>query len=326
MITAEVCEDEGVWDETVLDLGGHPLQLWGWGELKSAHNWQAKRVFFRENETIVGAAQILFRPLPGPFKRLSYVPRGPIYQANKGGEVYDALAIYAKRHLPGTVLTVEPDTEDVPKVKGYQRSKNTILIPRTLILDLNKSEDELLEDMTKKTRQYIRKSGREGVTLKQVTSREEIAKCLEIYHDTAARASFALHGDDYYYDVHEKLGDASVVFGAFEGEKLLSFVWLAVSGKTAFELYGGMNNRGQELRANYVLKWHAITACKRWGLQLYDMNGLLNDGVSTFKQGFASHEDMLAGTFDYPLSPLYSVWTVALPKAKSIVRKIKSLK
>jgi lipid II:glycine glycyltransferase (peptidoglycan interpeptide bridge formation enzyme) len=240
--------------------------------------------------------------------------------------VYDALAMYVKQYLPGTVLTVEPDSEETPKANGYRRSKNTILIPRTLILDLNKSEDELLEVMTKKTRQYIRKSSREGVMLKQVTSSEEIAKCLEIYHETAARASFALHGDDYYYDVHEKLGDASVIFGAYEGEKLLSFVWLAVSGKTAFELYGGMNDRGQELRANYALKWHAIMTCKRWGIERYDMNGLLNDGVSTFKQGFAGHEDMLAGTFDYPLSPLYSVWTAALPKAKSIVRKIKSLR
>ena len=326
MITAEVCEDAGIWDEAVLDLGGHPLQLWGWGELKSAHNWHAKRVFFRENESIVGAAQILYRPLPGSFKRLSYVPRGPIYQDGRGREVYEALAAYVKLHLPGTVLTVEPDSEDAPEAKGFQQSKNTILIPRTLILDLRKTGDELLEAMTKKTRQYIRKSGREGVVLKQVTSREEIAKCLEVYHETAVRANFALHGDDYYYDVHEKLGDASVIFAAFEGEKLLSFVWLAVSGRTAFELYGGMNNRGQELRANYALKWHAITTCKRWGIARYDMNGLLNDGVSTFKQGFASHEDLLAGTFDYPLSPLYSVWTVALPKVKSIVRKIKSLR
>lgn len=326
MITAEVCEDAGVWDEMVLDLGGHPLQLWGWGELKSAHNWHAKRVFFRENDAIIGTAQVLYRPLPGPFTRLSYVPRGPAYQDGRAGEVYEALAAYVKQYLPGTVLTVEPDSEDMPDAKGYQRSKNTILIPRTLILDLAKSEDELLEAMTKKTRQYIRKSGREGVTLKQVTSREEIAKCLEIYHETATRANFALHGDDYYYDVHEKLGDASVIFAAYEGETLLSFVWFAVSGKTAFELYGGMSERGQELRANYALKWHAITTCKRWGLQRYDMNGLLNDGVSTFKQGFASHEDMLAGTFDYPLSPLYSVWTVALPKVKSVARKIKSLK
>jgi len=56
------------------------------------------------------------------------------------------------------------------------------------------------------------------------------------------------------------------------------------------------------------------------------MNGLLNDGVSAFKQGFADHEDMLAGTLDYPLSPLYLVWTAVLPKVKSIVRRVKLLR
>ena len=87
-----------------------------------------------------------------------------------------------------------------------------------------------------------------------------------------------------------------------------------------------MNEEGQVLRANYMLKWHAITKCKEWGIDRYDMNGLLNDGVSTFKQGFADHEDLLVGTYDYPLSRLYPIWTKALPKVKSVLRKIKSLR
>jgi lipid II:glycine glycyltransferase (peptidoglycan interpeptide bridge formation enzyme) len=53
------------------------------------------------------------------------------------------------------------------------------------------------------------------------------------------------------------------------------------------------------------------------------MNGLLNDGVSTFKQGFANHETMLAGTYDIPLSPLYAVWSKGLPMAKKVVRALK---
>jgi lipid II:glycine glycyltransferase (peptidoglycan interpeptide bridge formation enzyme) len=62
------------------------------------------------------------------------------------------------------------------------------------------------------------------------------------------------------------------------------------------------------------------------GIVRYDFNGLLNDGVSTFKQGFADHENMLVGTYDKPLSPLYSAWTYGLPLAKKIIRKIKSLR
>ena len=326
MITVDTCEDAEIWDNQVLDLDGHPLQLYGWGALKSAHNWSAVRLIIADDSVTIGAAQVLRRRLPGPFGSLYYIPRGPAALSDREADVYEAVATYVKQHLKGTVLTVEPDSERGPDSRGWRRSSNTILIPRTLILDITKPEDELLAAMTKKTRQYIRKSGREGVTIRQVISHEDIARCLEIYHQTADRAHFALHGDQYYYDVHDKLGEASVVFVAYEGDTPVSFVWLAISGSTAFELYGGMNDRGQELRANYALKWHAIMTCKRWGMSRYDMNGLLNDGVSTFKQGFASHETMLAGTYDYPLSPLYGVWITVLPKVRAILRKVKSLR
>ena len=103
----------------------------------------------------------------------------------------------------------------------------------------------------------------------------------------------------------------------------VAFLWLAISGETAFELYGGMDDTGQELRANYALKWQTIQTMKKWGIHRYDFNGLLNDGVSTFKQGFASLETMLVGTFDKPLSPLYFVWNKGLPLAKKIIRAIK---
>ena len=327
MISGRNCQEKELWDEVIHDLGGHPLQLWGWGELKAAHNWNAHRVLFvDENDYVVGAAQLLVRRLPGPFRRLVYVPRGPIWRDEQGKEVLEALVHYTKQHLPGTVLTIEPDTETLPNAAGWQRTTNTILIPRTLILDLSKSEDELLAAMTKKARQYIRKSGREELRIRRVTKHSDLEKCLAIYRQTAARAQFDLHDDQYYYDVHDKLGESSLIFAAFDGENPVAFVWLAVSSETAFELYGGMNDDGQRLRANYALKWHAITKCREWGIVRYDMNGLLNDGVSTFKQGFADHEDMLAGTYDYPLSPLYTVWAKGLPLAKSSLRFVKKLR
>ena len=324
MIVGKNCTEQALWDEVVHDLDGHPLQLWGWGELKAAHNWSTHRVLFvDEHEVVVGAAQILVRSLPGPFRRLCYVPRGPVWHEGREQGVLDALAEYVYKHLPGTVLTVEPDDESVAFPAGWRQSQNTILIPHSLILDLNKSEDALQEVMTKKTRQYIRKSSKEGLTIRRLHDPEEIRKCLVIYHETATRAGFSLHDDSYYYDVEQRLGDSSVLFAAYEGDDPVAFLWMAISSATAFELYGGMNIRGQELRANYMLKWHAITKCKGWGIVRYDMNGLLNDGVSTFKRGFADHEDTLVGTYDYPLGPLYSVWTKGLPTVKKLIRLIK---
>jgi lipid II:glycine glycyltransferase (peptidoglycan interpeptide bridge formation enzyme) len=323
MIEVEKCTDAARWDATILERGGHPLQLWGWGDVKQAHNWGVERVFLKRGEDTIGAAQILIRRLPKPFTALAYIPRGPVAKEGDRGEVLQALADFAKQHYRPVAITIEPDWAAMPSVTGWKKSSNTILIPRTLILDLTKTDDELLAGMAKKTRQYIRKSGNEAIEIRRVKGREALDACLAIYRQTADRAGFALHGDKYYHDVFEKLGDHSPVFAAYHNGVPVAFLWLAVSSETAFELYGGMDGKGQELRANYALKWHAIQTMKRWGVRRYDMNGLLNDGVSVFKQGFASHEDMLAGTFDKPLSPLYIAWSKGLPAAKALLRRVK---
>ena len=323
MITAQICNTAEQWDEIIHELGGHPLQLWGWGALKAAHGWRAHRLKFTDDtDRIVGAAQVLTRTLPGLFRQFCYVPRGPVWREGHAEAVLESLVTYAKQHIPGVVVSIEPDVTALPALDGWRPSSNTILIPETLILDLSQDSSTLMSAMSKKTRQYIRKSEREGVTVTRVRGRDAIEQCLAIYHETAARAGFALHGDDYYFDVSELLGESSVIFAAYEGLIPIAFVWLALSATTAFELYGGMNDRGQELRANYLLKWHAITTCKEWGVSRYDMNGLLGDGVSTFKRGFADHEDRLVGSYDYPLSPLYILWSKGLPLAKSVIRKI----
>lgn len=326
MISLQPTTDREAWDEYVLENGGHPLQLWGWGETKAQHGWRAERLLAYDiDKNILGGAQLLIRRLPWPFRALVYVSRGPVVGPDHTKDFLIALANHAKSQYAGVVLTIEPDWAELPALpQGWNQSSNTILISETLILDLNESEEELLAPMAKKTRQYIRKSGKEeGLEIRQVKSKEGIAKCLQIYAETAKRAGFALHGDQYYYDVFANLGEESPVFAAYINDEPIAFLWLAISAKTAFELYGGMNDQGQELRANYALKWHAITKMKEWGIERYDMNGLVSDGVSNFKRGFADHEDKLVGTYDKSLSPLYVIYAKVLPLGKKLVRAIK---
>jgi len=323
MISVEQCADREVWDNEVLDRGGHPMQLWGWGEVKAAHNWQVCRLLVRDDNTVIGLAQVLLRPLPVPFRGMAYIPRGPVVEAKHSETVLDEVVGYIKQNYNVVSLTVEPDWEAMPEMAGWKQTPNSILMSHTLILDLTQSEDELLSHMTKKTRQYIRKSEKSGVEIRKAKNLEDVAVCMAIYKQTAARAGFALHEDAYYEDIFTNLGPHSQIFMALYQGRVLAFLWLAVSTETAFELYGGMSEEGQELRANYILKWEAIKRMKAWGVRRYDMNGLLNEGVSKFKEGFASHETHLAGSFDKPLSPLYPLWTKGLPAAKKIIRTIK---
>lgn len=321
MIEIEKDTDQIAWDEYVRSNGGHPLQLWGWGELKSRHNWHAERLMLVEDNAAVSAAEVLYRNLPKPFGSVAYIPRGPVGQRSR--EVYRALSDYVRKNSNALVLMVEPDSTTGPDFRPWRKSKNRILMSDTLILDLSKTPEELLAACTKKTRQYIRKSAGEGLVVREITDKESISDCLKIYKDTARRAGFGLHDDSYYYDLHNDMGEASRIFGCYEGSELLSFLWLAVTPNVAFELYGGVSARGQELRANYTLKWECILQMQRENVRRYDMNGLVSEGVGNFKTGFADHTDKLAGTFDVPLRPLYRIWSIGFPLMKRIARMIK---
>lgn len=357
--------DRKEWDDFINEHGGHPLQLWGWGELKSqSPTWKVKRVFLKNGEEkyidrkkkdhsdIVAAAQILVRKLPFPLRNFAYIPRGALVISKKPIErarISREIALWVSKNIkPKPVcLTMEPDwnSGDFDLRDGWRSSKNKILIPRTLVLDLTQNEDELLAKMSKKTRQYIRKSGGE-VKVRQLRTEEEIDRALEIYTETAKRAGFAIHSKDYYHKLYQKMGENSPIFGAFiekeqsklieknkntedyiaeklRNQEMVAFLWFAQSDDVAFELYGGVTEAGQKSRANYVLKWIAIIEMKNRGVKRYDFNGLLNDGISKFKAGFANHEDLLVGTLDFPISKSYFIWNSFLPTAKKIVRKFK---
>jgi len=335
-LDATPCADRAEWDGAVNRLGGHALQLWGWGELKSAHRWSVERVLVRDSGgRLVGACQLLTRALPGPFGGFVYAPRDPVLarEAETGGgsagptpaAVADAVADHVRASRRAVAVSIEPD-EDAgafPLRPAWREARTPVLPARTLILDLTRSEDELIGDMSKKHRQYIRKSGREAaLEIRPVETLEQLDACLDVYRATSERADFGLHEDSYYRDAFTMLGDDSPVWASYLEGRPVAFLFMAKSSRTAFELYGGMNEAGQRLRANYALKWHVIREMKSQGVERYDFGGLINDGVTTFKTGFASHENLLAGSWDRP-GPGYWAWSRGLPLAKRLVRAIR---
>jgi len=330
------------WDTFALDNGAHPLQLWGWGQLKASHGWVADRYFLVENNRageaenglqaiveptkVLAAAQVLTRKLPYPFRAYSYIPRGPF--GNLENHVFTdkllgLIAADVHHDYRSVALAAEPDCQHFSWPHSWRPSPRPILSAETIQLDLSKSEDELQSDMAKKTRQYIRKSGGENLEIRTVRSQAELDAVLKIYQGTAHRAHFRLHGEQYYRDVFTQMGENNVIFVSLLGEKPVAFLWVALSATSVYELYGGMTNEGAELRANYALKWHAIQKMKEWGLETYDFGGMIEGGVSNFKQGWAKEPTTLVQIHEKPLSPLYNIWIHGLPAAKKIVRLLK---
>lgn len=325
MIELQRCTDKDQWNDFILENHGHPLQLWEWGQLKAGHGWSVQRIFAFDGDEIVAAAQVLLRRLPSPLRRFAYVPRGPVGDEAYGEEFLKQLAALVKRDYKAVTLSVEPDSTTLAKPAGWVQSTNTVLARETILLDLEKSESDLLAVMAKKTRQYIRKSSSQ-VMIKPVKTREALLECLDLYKQTALRAGFNLHSQQYYLDVQAQMRDFSPIFAAYVDDRPVAFLWLAISGETGYELYGGMSDEGQSLRANYALKWYAIRKLKEWGLRRYDFGGLVAGGVSVFKQQWADATTVMVGAYDAPLSPFYVLWSKGLPFAKRVSQKIRRKK
>lgn len=329
MYTIKQVTNAETWNEQVESLKGHPLQKWGWGELKSAHNWSATRLSVFIGDELVASAQILHRSLPKPFKSLSHIPRGPVFaeslDTDARTKVADLIVSWVKTHVGGVGVTIETDldiNESVP-VTGSFPSPNPILYPTTLILDTRLSNEDLMSAASKSTRYDIRKGEKNNLDIRRVTTDAELEQVLFTYRTNAQRAGFAIHADDYYRDIHKLLGEDSFIAACFADGEVASFVWLARSQETWFELYASANDTGRKLRANAPVKWFAIQAAKNAGAPRYDMNGLLNDGISDFKRSFSKHENQLQPSVDVAFSVLHTVWNKLLPTAKSVLRKLK---
>ncbi len=312
------------WDEFVEEVRGNPLQLWAWGEVKRLHGWHVERVIVREGGDVVGGAQILYRPLPFPFRSFAYVPRGPLVKEDRVEleGLMNVLASWVKKTRKSVALSVEPEVCGLALPQGWREAENHVLSAETVYLDLSLTEEELQRGMNKSTRRAIRKSTA-ALEIRRATTREDLQVCLDILHEASERAGFSLHSDQYYVDVFEQFGDNAAVFIAEHEGVPVAFDWLATSSGCTYDLYGSANTVGRQLRANYGITWHSIAYSKEQGIAHFDFGGMVEGGVSTFKNHWTKSPTVFVGTWDKPLSVLYPLWTKGLPMAKKVARKLR---
>jgi lipid II:glycine glycyltransferase (peptidoglycan interpeptide bridge formation enzyme) len=318
------------WDQLIAQHpGAHPLQTWGWGEVKRDAGWGAWRVAVMDGTELRAAAQILTRRVPRlPFAMI-YAPRGPVIAPDDREALTTLMSTvndYGKS-VGAIFCKVDPawpvGTPHVLTEAGFAPSTENVQVTDTYTIDLTKSEDDILAAMRSKTRQYIRRAEREETRILRDTSGEWLDTCYQMYTETAKRAHFGLHPRSYYDAIFRQYDPSrQYLYVAFRENTPLSFLWMACFGQHAVELYGGVSDAGQEWRANYLLKWHAIQAMKQDGYALYDLNGRVNEGISQFKQGFGPAETSWIGPFDHIYKPMLHVgWTRALPLAKKLLAR-----
>lgn len=322
--------DADAWDQAVARHPfGHPLQCWGWGEVKRAAGWRAHRLAVFDGDEFRAGAQVLTRSLPGVPLAMLYAPRGPVV-AYTDADALNMLAHGLRQHARrqrAIFCKVDPawpeGTVHALAAAHFQASREAIQVTETYTVDLRQSEEEILAGMRSKTRQYIRKAEREETEIVRDTTGEHLAAVYTIYQETAQRAGFGLHEHAYYDNLYRRYPAASqYLYLARRHGTPLSFLWMVCAGRQAVEFYGGVANVGQDFKSNYLLKWHAMREMKAAGYEVYDLNGRLNEGIAQFKQGFGPAETSWIGPYDAVYHPLlYTAWALGLPLARRVMRR-----
>jgi lipid II:glycine glycyltransferase (peptidoglycan interpeptide bridge formation enzyme) len=334
--------DRDAWDSFIAAAPYRSFpQLWEWGELREPSGWRPVRVAIGRDpaQPPLAGAQVLIRSVPLMGWRLGYAPRGPIGDLD-APDTRDAL-LSALRSLARSegIATLKVDPEATPDspfgqslLTGPWRDATKVQPPRTRMIDLAPSEDELRAAMKKKHRQYVAKAEREGIGVErfdgsadEMTTRQALDDFYRIYAHTAQRAGFVARARDYYdraWQLFAPTGHAHIAFATRDGERLATLFHFTV-GDRAAEAFGGMTDAGADARANYLLKWASIIGFKQEGFAVYDLWGLATGGIAHFKEGFGGRQVDYVGARDLSLKPAEDAAIRLLLPAYGIAQRVR---
>jgi lipid II:glycine glycyltransferase (peptidoglycan interpeptide bridge formation enzyme) len=285
-------------------LATHPLQTWEWGEFRTNMGNKVVRFVF---------GQITVHKIPHtPFSVAVLVKCGRLDRDN-----IKELLKYCKEYKvifvkiePNILLSDDRGLIGLLKKHGAVKGKR-LFTPKTFILDLKESEEDLLKSFHPKTRYNIKLAIKKGVTVEEKEDEKSFEKYLDLTFDTAKRQNFFAHTKKYHRTMwevlHKKMvanGDepiAHLLIGSYKKEVLASWV-VFVWKDTLYYPYGASSDKHREVMASHLMMWESIKFGKKLGLKKFDMWGLEEGkGFTRFKEGFRPKVVEFVGTWDIPV-------------------------
>lgn len=270
----------------------HLLQTGEWGELKSAFGWKAVRIVTGQS-----GVQILFRRLPLGLT-IGYIPK-----ANPDQLSWPEIDFVSKKHR-AIFLKLEADTwedENPPSIAGSSPltlSPHNIQPPRTILVGLKSSEEEILARMKQKTRYNIRLAEKKGVTIR---AWQDVESFYAMMIATGERDGFGVHSREYYRRAYELLHPkqmGELLVAEYEG-KPLAALFVARNGNRAYYLYGASTDEERNRMPTYLLQWEAMRWAKACGCEEYDLWGVPDEEAATLEANFEKRKDGLWGVYRF---------------------------
>lgn len=315
LVNEDIRED---WNKLVM----HPLQRWEWGEARKEMGIDVLRIGEYVNDELKAVYQMTFHKIPYTSFTIGYLPRS-IFPTN---QTLDLLKKEGKKR--NTIfIKIEPVSELSNNIAtNMYKSSHPLFTEWNQILDITKSEEELLRRMKPKTRYNIRLAEKKQVKVQEMTDKKGFAIFLQLYFETCKRQGYRGHTEFYHKMIFKHFHkNISHILIAFYEDKPLSAYHLFHHHDTMYYPYGGSSVEHKNVMAPNLLMWESIKLGKKLGCKKFDMWGSLppdydrNDrwaGFTRFKGGYGGEFIRMPGSYDLILSPL-------LYKAYSFAHKIR---
>ena len=303
----------------------HPLQAKEWGVFREKTGVKVVRT---DN------LQLTIHPVPHMRFTIGYLPKGPLPTKQMLIELERI-----GREEKCIFIQLEPNIENAENLKlkienlGLVPSAHPLFTKYTFILDLTKSEEELLKHMHPKTRYNIRVAEKKGVKVVEDNSDKAFEDYLKLTRETTQRQNFYAHSERYHRlmwgtlrsknNEKEPKNDvltAHLFEATYENEVLVAWI-VFVLGDTLYYPYGASSNNHRETMASNLMMWEVIKFGKRLGLKKFDMWGSMSQhpdvkdpwyGFHRFKQGYGGKLVEFLGSYDLVLDKkLYILYKIA---------------
>jgi lipid II:glycine glycyltransferase (peptidoglycan interpeptide bridge formation enzyme) len=303
----------------------HPLQSAEWGKFREKTGVKVVRT---------NGIQMTIHRIPHTPWAIGYIPKGP-------SPTKEMISDFKKigKQEKCIFIQLEPNVTKIENL-GLKPAARALFTKYTFILDLTKTEEELLKLMHPKTRYNIKVALKHGVEIIQDNSDNAFEIYLKLTEETTNRQGFYAHSQKYHRLMWETLKSEKIdpnkltahLFLAKYNKQALAAWILFVYKDTLYYPYGASSNLHRETMASNLMMWEAIKYGKSLGLKKFDMWGALSNnpdkndpwyGFHRFKEGYGPEHIEFAGSFDLIInSTLYEIYKI-LNKIRWIFLKIK---
>ncbi|MCK4919204.1 MAG: peptidoglycan bridge formation glycyltransferase FemA/FemB family protein, partial [Candidatus Pacebacteria bacterium] len=212
---------------------------------------------------------------------------------------------------------------------GFKNAPIHMMHPEmTWLLDITKSEDDLMKGMRKTHRNLIRRAIKDGVEIVKSNDEKYLKAFYDIHSETVKRHKFIPFSYDYIKKEIEtfRQDNQIEIFSAIYDEKIISSAIIVFYGKQAFYHHGASSSEYMKVPSSYLSLWEAIREAKIRGIEIFNFYGIVDDkpnhpwsGLSRFKKGFGGYQKNILHCQDLPLSKKYLL-TYFIETARKIKR------